>query len=83
MDNSDYIRYGFRLWPFAVLVMLGVLVNGVGPSFYQSLLAGAQGIPLYSLIIVLGIILIQFLGGVIAAAGFFGALYKIFRDAQE
>ena len=81
-DIREHVRYGFRLWPFAVLVMLGVLVNSIGPGFYQSLMSGMSGIPLYNILLIAGILVLQFAGGVIAAAGFFGALRKILQDSQ-
>jgi hypothetical protein len=63
--------------------MLGVFVNSFGPGFYQSLLSGAQGLPLFQVILVLGVLLIQLAGGIIAGAGFFGGLYKVIKDAKE
>jgi hypothetical protein len=82
-DTKEQVRYGFSLWPFATLAMLGVFVNSFGPGFYQSLLSGAQGLPLFQVILVLGVLLIQLAGGIIAGAGFFGGLYKVIKDAKE
>lgn len=82
-DIKEQVRYGFTLWPFAALVMIGVFVNSFGPSLYQSLLSGAQGLPLFQGILVLGILLIQLAAGVIAGAGFFGGIYRVIRDAKE
>lgn len=82
-DIKEQIRYGFSLWPFATLAMLGVFVNSFGPGYYQSLLSGAQGIPLSQVILVLGVLLIQLAGGVISGAGLFGGLYKVIKDAKE
>lgn len=83
MDSiSEQVRYGFSLWPFATLIMIGVFVNSFGISFYQSLLSGA-GLPFTQAILVLGIILIQFAAAIIAGAGFFGGLYRVIRDAKE
>lgn len=81
-EIKEQIRYGFELWPFAALVMLGLIVNSFGPSLYQSLLAGARGIPLFQVILVVGIILIQLLAGIIAGAGFFGGLHRVLKDSQ-
>jgi len=82
-DINEQVRYGFSLWPFAALIMIGIFVNSFGPGFYQSILSGAHGLPLFQVILVLGVILIQLAAGVIAGAGFFGGLYKVMRDARE
>jgi glycerol uptake facilitator-like aquaporin len=63
--------------------MLGVFINSFGPSLYQSLISGIQGVPLFQVILVLGVILIQLVGGITGAAGVFGALYKVINDANE
>lgn len=81
-DIKEQIRYGFSLWPFAVLIMLGVFINSFGPSLYQSLISGIQGVPLFQAILVLGVVLIQLVGGIVGAAGFFGALYKVIKEAD-
>ena len=82
-DVIEQVRYGFSLWPFAALIMIGLFANSFGPSFYQSLISGAQGLPLSQVILVLGVILIQIVAGVIAGAGFFGGLYKVMQDTRE
>lgn len=82
-DISEQVRYGFRLWPFAALIMIGFFVNSFGPSFYQSILSGAQGLPLSEWILVIGVILIQLAAGIIAGAGFFGGLHKVIQDTRE
>lgn len=82
-DIKEQVRYGFSLWPFSALIMLGVFVNSFGPSLYQSLVSGIQGVPLFQAILVLGVVLIQLAGGIVGAAGFFGGLYKVISDAKE
>lgn len=82
-DVMDQVRYGFGLWPFAALAMLGVFINSFGPQLYQSLLSGSQGIPLFQVVLLAGILLIQVAGGVIAGAGLFGGLYQVISDATE
>lgn len=80
---SEEIRYGLRLYPFAVVVMSGMFLTNLGPTLFRSLIAGMSGVPLYNVISITGILLLQLAGGIVAAAGFFGALYKVLNDSGE
>lgn len=82
-DLVDEIRYGFSLYPFAIVIAVGVFLSGTGPTLFQSLTAGIRGVPFYRLILLAGILALQLLGAVIAAAGAFGALYTVIRDSKE
>lgn len=82
-DLLDEIRYGFSLYPFALVIAAGVLISGTGPALFQSLMSGMSGIPLYRIVLVLGMLTLQVLGVVTTAAGAFGALYTILQDAEE
>ncbi len=82
-DINEQVRYGFSLWPFATLIMIGLFANSFGPGFYQSVISGAQGLPFSQVVLVLGVILIQIAAGIIAGAGFFGGLYKVMQDVRE
>lgn len=81
-DFSEEIRYGFDLYPFAVLLMLGTFITTTGPAILQSLLSGMSSIPAYTVIVLGSALLVQIVGGVVAAAGFFGALYRVLQDAE-
>lgn len=83
MKGLDEIRYGFSLYPFAVVLALGVFISGTGPTIFQSVTAGLRGTMFYQGILIAGILSIQILGAVVAAAGFFGGLYRVIRDAEE
>lgn len=82
-DIKEQVKYGFSLWPFAALIMIGAFVNSFGPGFYQSLLSGMSSMPLYRVVLILGVVLIQVAAGIIAGTGFFGGLYKVLQDARE
>jgi|GEM_PF-600926 hypothetical protein len=81
-DISERIRYGFRLWPFPALIMVGVFINSFGTGLYQSVLSGL-GLPFVQVLLIIGVLLIQLAAGVIAGAGFFGGLYKVLEDVRE
>lgn len=78
-DFSDEIRYGFSLYPFAVIIAVGFLLSSTGPVVLQALMPGLAT-PGANVALVTSIIALQLLGAVVAAAGFFGALYRIMED---
>lgn len=80
-DFSDEIRYGFSLYPFAITIAVGFLLVNTGPTLYQSLMSSV-GVTSRSVLLA-GMLLIQLLGAVSVAAGFFGGLYRTIRDAKE
>lgn len=82
-DVIEQVKYGFSLWPFASLVIIGLFANRFGPSFYQSVISGSQGLPFSQVILVLGVILIQVLSGIVSGAGFFGGLFKVMKDSRN
>ncbi len=81
-DTRESIRYGFQLYPFALLIVLGLFISGSGTTLLQSVLGGLQSLPFFSVIVLLLTLALQALGAVIAAAGVFGALYRIIQDAK-
>lgn len=82
MRYEEELRYGFRLYPFAVTIMLGVFLSGTGPALLRSFTAGISGVTGYNLVLLTGILGLQLLGGVFAAAGFFGGLKKVITDSK-
>ncbi len=83
MRYEEEIRYGFSLYPFALLMMLGVLFSSAGVVLVRSVFAGTGGAMFSGVLQLVFVLLFQALGTVTAAAGFFGALYKLIRDAKE
>lgn len=82
-DLVDEIRYGLSLYPFAIVIAVGVFLSGTGPTLFQSLTSGIRGVPFYRIILLGGILGLQLIGAVVTAAGAFGALYTVIRDAKE
>lgn len=80
---SEEIRYGFELYPLTALIIVGMFISTTVPTLFQSVMSGMSSIPMYRVVLFVGILLIQLIGGVTAAAGFFGALYKVVQEAKE
>lgn len=80
---SYEVRYGFGLYKFALLIAVGIFVSRTGPTILQTFTQGMATMQYYSLFLLTGILVLQLAGFVIAAAGFFGALYKVLNDANE
>lgn len=83
VDTKEALRYGFSLYPYSLMVGIGLLVSGTGPALVNSAVQ-QMGLGLQATAtLVLGTAVFQLIGAVIALAGFFGALYKLMKDTGK
>lgn len=78
-ETTDTVRYGFGLYPFALLTMVGLFLVQYG----LQLLGAIPGMQLNTLTSILLLLVFQIGGGIIALAGFFGGLRQVIKDANE
>lgn len=87
MDNDDIteaFRYGLSLWPFAVAVIAGSAAAVWGAAGAVPLLMGEFLGPTVMLVFaVCKALLLVVGGGIVAFAGCYGALYRMWADFER
>lgn len=74
-------RYGLSLWPFAVATLVGSLVSAWGGwNLLIVVKNGLHGPIAVALIELLWVLVPLFGGGIVAFAGCYGALYRMWQD---
>lgn len=77
---KEAAKYGFNLYPFAGMIIVGMFLSQFGLRLIQILVPSlAQSSTAVSITLV---VILQLIGGILALSGAFGALYKILEDTQ-
>jgi hypothetical protein len=79
-DIKEAAKYGFNLYPFAGMIIIGMFLSQFGVRLIQIAVPSlAQSSTAVSVVLVL---VLQLIGGILALSGAFAALYKILEDAE-
>lgn len=79
-DIQEAAKYGFNLYPFAGMIVIGMFLSQFGLRLLQTALPSlAQSSTAVSIVLV---VIFQLIGGILALSGAFAALYTILEDTQ-
>ena len=80
-DIKEAAKYGFNLYPFAGMIVIGMFLSQYGVSLLRA--AIPQLAQISTAVSITLVAIFQLGGGIIALAGVFAALYTIIEDATE
>jgi hypothetical protein len=82
---DEHVDYGLGMWRYAVWISAGAIFAMAGPVAVNLVMSSISGLipaSAQQIIMLLGIVLTQIGGAILAGAGFFGGLHRVLEDTQ-